>query len=169
MQRILVVAMSGAGKTTAARRISAALDLPFYEMDALAIGPGWSTPNTFVHDVSVIVAQPRWIFDSWGYVEVRDAMWAAADTVVWLDYSRRVVLPRLFRRSIRRTSSRERIFSGNGETWRGWLSPGHPFWHAVRSFGARRAYLAARTRTEPGIELVRLRTPLELNGWLAGL
>ena len=94
--------MSGAGKTTAAQRISHALDLPFHEMDALAIGPGWSTPTTLVHDVSVIVAQPRWVFDSWGHVEVRDAMWAAADTVVWLDYSRRVVLPRLFRRSILR-------------------------------------------------------------------
>ncbi len=169
MQRILVVGMSGAGKTTAARRISVVLDLPFYEMDALAIGPAWSTPIAFVHDVSVIVAQPCWIFDSWGYVEVRDAMWAAADTVVWLDYSRRVVLPRLFRRSIRRSSSGERIFGGNVETWRSWLSPGHPFWHAVRSFGGRRAYLAARTRTEPGIELVRLRKPLEFDRWLAGL
>ena len=93
----------------------------------------------------------------------------AADTVVWLDYSRRVVLPRLFLRSIRRSSSRERIFNGNVETWRGWLSPGHPFWHAVRSFGTRRAYLATRTRTGPGIELVRMRTPLEFDEWLAGL
>jgi hypothetical protein len=161
--------MSGAGKTTAARRISHALDLPFHEMDALAVGPGWSTPITLAHDVSVIVAQPRWVFDSWGHVEVRDAMWAAADTVVWLDYPRRVVLPRLFRRSVRRSSSRERIFGGNVETWRGWLSPGHPLWHAVRTFGARRVYLAARTRTEPGIEVVRLRKPRDFNGWLAGL
>jgi adenylate kinase family enzyme len=165
----LVVAMSGAGKTTAARRIADALDLPFREMDALAIGPSWSTPITLVPDVSVIVAQPRWVFDSWGHVKVRDAMWAAADTVVWLDYSRRVVFPRLLRRSIRRSSTRQRIFGGNVETWRGWLSPGHPFWHAVRTFGARRDYLAARTLTEPGIEVVRLRTPLEFDRWLAGL
>ena len=169
VQRILVVAMSGAGKTTAAQRISHALDLPFHEMDALAIGPGWSTPTTLVHDVSVIVAQPRWVFDSWGHVEVRDAMWAAADTVVWLDYARHVVLSRLFRRSVRRSSTRQRIFGGNVETWRGWLSPGHPFWHAVGTFNARRAYLAARTHTEPGIEVVRLRTQRDFNEWFAGL
>ena len=169
MQRILVVAMSGAGKTTAAQRISHALSLPFHEMDALAIGPRWSTPTTLVDDVSVILAEPRWVFDSWGRVEVRDAMWAAADTVVWLDYSRRVVLPRLFRRSVRRSSSGQRIFGGNVETWRGWLSTGHPFWHAVRTFGERRAYLAERTRTEPGIEVVRLRRPRDFDRWLAGL
>ena len=179
--------MSGAGKTTAARRISDALDVPFHEMDALAIGPGWSTPVTFVDDVAALLAQARWVFDSWGRVEVRDAMWAAADTVVWLDYPRRVVLPRLLRRSVRRPArgggvlggvgrgaggppaTGQRLFGGNVETWRGWLAPGHPFWHAVTTFGQRRAYLAARTGTEPGIAVVRLRTPRDLDRWLADL
>lgn len=96
-------------------------------------------------------------------------MWAAADIVVWLDYPRRVVLPRLFRRSIRRSATGQRIFGGNLETWRGWLSPGHPFWHAVRTFDERRAYLAARTRTEPGIGVVRLRTTRDFDAWLAAL
>ena len=161
--------MSGAGKTTAARRISDALDVPFHEMDALAIGPGWSTPVTFVDDVAALLAQARWVFDSWGRVEVRDAMWAAADTVVWLDYPRRVVLPRLLRRSVRRSATGQRLFGGNVETWRGWLAPGHPFWHAVTTFGQRRAYLAARTGTEPGTAVVRLRTPRDLDRWLADL
>ena len=163
--------MSGAGKTTAAQRIARALALPFHEMDALAIGPGWSTPETLVGDVCEIVAQPRWVFDSWGHVEVRDAMWAAADTVVWLDYPRRVVLPRLFRRSIRRSATGVRIFGGNVETWRGWLSAGHPFWSAVRTFRERRDYLATRTRTrtEPAIHVVRLTTPRDLDRWLTGL
>jgi hypothetical protein len=51
MRRVLVVGMSGAGKTTAARRVGAKLGLPFHEMDALALGPNltgrkrriWST------------------------------------------------------------------------------------------------------------------------------
>ena len=138
--------MSGAGKTTAARRLSDALDVPFHEMDALAIGPGWSTPVTFVDDVAALLAQAR-----------------------WLDYPRRVVLPRLLRRSVRRSATGPRHFGGNVETWRGWLAPGHPFWHAVTTFGQRRAYLAARTGTEPGIAVVRLRTPRDLDRWLADL
>ena len=166
MQRILVVAMSGAGKTTAARRLASVLGLPFHEMDALAIGPGWSTPATLVQDVAAIVREPAWVFDSWGYPQVRDAMWAAADTVVWLDYPRRVVLPRLLRRSLARSWRRDRIFGGNVERWRGWISRTHPFWHAVTTFESRRAYLAERTGREAHLRTVRLRTPAEFETWL---
>jgi adenylate kinase family enzyme len=166
VQRILVVAMSGAGKTTAARRLATVLGLPFHEMDALAIGPGWSTPATLVQDVAAIVRGPAWVFDSWGYPQVRDAMWAAADTVVWLDYPRRVVLTRLLRRSLARSWRRDRIFGGNVERWRGWISRTHPFWHAVTTFGSRRAYLAERTDREAHLRIVRLRTPAEFETWL---
>ena len=51
MRRVLVVGMSGAGKTTAARRVGAKLGLPFHEMDALAIGPRWSQPPGLVDEV----------------------------------------------------------------------------------------------------------------------
>ncbi len=160
---MLVVAMSGAGKTTAARRLAGVLGLQFHEMDALALGPGWSTPPGFVRDVEAILREPEWIFDSWGYPQVRDAMWAAADTVVWLDYPRRVVLPRLLRRSLGRSWRREEIFGGNVERWRDWLSRDHPFWHALTTFGARRAYLRERTS---GRRSVRLSSPAELETWL---
>jgi adenylate kinase family enzyme len=160
--------MSGAGKTTAGRRLANVLGLPFHEMDALAIGPGWSTPPTFVDEVAAIVREPAWIFDSWGYPQVRDVMWAAADTVVWLDYPRRVVLPRLLRRSLLRSWRREQIFGGNVERWRDWISRGHPFWHAVTTFGSRRAYLAERTARESHLQTVRLRTPKEFEAWLRG-
>ncbi|GIF22619.1 adenylate kinase [Paractinoplanes tereljensis] len=159
--------MSGAGKTTAAGRLADVLGLPFHEMDALAIGPGWATPPTFVADVERIVREPGWIFDSWGPPDVRDTMWAAADTVVWLDYPRRVVLPRLLRRSLSRSWHREKIFGGNVELWRDWLSPVHPFWHAVTNFAARRAYLAERTARETHLRTVHLRTPAEFDTWLA--
>lgn len=166
MDRVLVVAMSGAGKTTAARRIAELLDLPFHEMDALAIGPGWSSPATFVDDVATILGGPRWIFDSWGDPVVRDAMWAAADTVVWLDYPRRVVLPRLLRRSLQRSWTKEPLFGGNVERWRGWVARDHPFWHAVTTFDERRTYLHERTARETHLRVVRLGTPAELEAWL---
>jgi adenylate kinase family enzyme len=169
VQRVLVVGMSGAGKSTAARRLAARLDLPFHEMDTLALGPGWSTPSSFVDDVAAVLRDPSWVFDSWGYAEVRDAMWAAADTVVWLDYPRRVVLPRVLRRSWRRSWTGEPIFGGNVEGWRGWLSREHPAWHAVTTFGERRRYLAARTVRETHLTTVRLRHPQEWQAWLASL
>jgi hypothetical protein len=69
MRRVLVVGMSGAGKTTAARRarrVVAKLGLPIHEMDALALGPDLSQPPGLVDDVKRITAQRSWIFDSWG-------------------------------------------------------------------------------------------------------
>lgn len=158
--------MSGAGKTTAARRVGHALGLPFHEMDPLAIGPDWSTRPALVADVDAILRRPAWIFDSWGYPQVRDAMWAAADTVIWLDYPRRVVLLRLLRRSLQRSWRRERLFGGNVERWRGWLERDHPFWHAVTTFGARRAYLAGRTARATHLRTVSLRSPAEFEDWL---
>ncbi len=82
--------------------------------------------NEKLRDVLRITAEPRWVIDSLGYPEVRDLMWDRADTVIWLDYPKRVVLPRVLRRSVRRTVTREPLFGGNRETWTGWLSREHP-------------------------------------------
>lgn len=132
-------------------------------MDTLVIGPGWSTRPTLVAEVERIVAEPGWVFDSWGHPLVRDAMWAAADTVVWLDYPRRVVLPRLIRRSLGRSWRRDVLFGGNVERWRNWLRSDHPVWFAVRTFTARRTYLAQRTT---GRHAIRLRSPEQFEAWL---
>lgn len=171
MRRVLVVGSTGAGKTTAARAIAALITAPFHEMDALAIGPEWSTPPDFAETVEKLLAEPTWVFDSYGYDEVRDAMWAAADTVVWLDYPARIVLARVLRRSIVRTVSRVAVFGGNRETWRGWLSLDHPVWWSMRILRRRRAYLAARTQAARSRHLttVRLTRPREFDRWLAAL
>jgi len=90
--------------------------------DTLAPAPGGSTPADFVSRVREIAAGDLWVFDSWGQEEVRDRMWDRADTIEWLDYPGGVVIPRLIRRSLRRSVRRERIFGGNVETWSSWLS-----------------------------------------------
>ena len=167
MQRVLVVGMSGAGKTTAARRLAELLHAPFHEMDALAIGPGWSTPSGLAQSVERIVAQPAWVFDSWGYQPVRELMWVSADTIVWLDYPRRIVLPRLTRRSLQRSARRTKIFGGNVETWRGWLRRDHPVWFAIITFGARRRLIRGLISATPGLQTHRFERPAELERWLA--
>ena len=166
MVRVLVVGMSGSGKTTAARRLAARDGLTFHELDALAIGPGWTTPASFESDVGALVAADGWVVDSWGAPVVRSLLWDAADTVVWLDYPRHVVLPRLLRRSLSRTVRRERVFGGNVETWRGWLSRDHPFWYAVRTFGERRRLIAELAAGAGRARLLRFGHPDELERWL---
>ena len=167
MQRVLVAGITGAGKTTAAQRIAEQLDAPFHEMDSLAIGPEWSTPVDFVANVERILAEPRWVFDSYGYEQVRNAMWAAADTVVWLDYPLRIVAPRIVRRSLSRSWHRTPVFGGNVETWRSWLSADHPVWWALRKHGARRRAIGELAqRAGPGVRVVRLTGPHQLEHWL---
>ena len=172
MERILVTGSTGAGKSTLARAIAGHLAIPYHEMDALAFaGPGWRENDHLVEDVARVSAGPCWVFDSLGYPPVRDLLWSRADTVVWLDYSRAVVMRRVLRRSAARTLLRRRIFGGNVETAAAWLSPQHPAWSAWTQYAARRAEIAARSaspRFAP-LDVTRLATPREAKAWLAGL
>lgn len=169
MQRILVAGSTGAGKTTLARAIAGRLAIPFHEMDALAFaGPGWRENQHLAQDVARIASGPCWVFDSLGYPQVRDVLWSRADTIVWLDYSRAVVMRRVLRRSVARTLLRRRIFGGNIETLSSWFSSSHPAWWAWAQYGARRAEIASRCaspRFAP-LDVVRLATPRKAEEWL---
>ncbi|MET8697152.1 adenylate kinase [Streptomyces bauhiniae] len=172
MKRILVVGVTGAGKSTLARALGSRLDLPCHEMDALYFtGPRWATNARLTEDVSTLTAGPGWVMDSLGYPEVRDLLWDRADTVVWLDYPRRVIMPRVLRRSLRRTVTREVLFGGNRETWTGWLSREHPAWWAWSQHQARRHEIGRRVRDPRFTPLTTLRFshPDETAAWLASL
>ncbi|MFB8247606.1 adenylate kinase [Streptomyces sp. NPDC055952] len=172
MERILVVGVTGAGKSTLAHILSSRLGFPYHEMDALYFnGPNWAVNNKLTEDVSRLTAEPHWIIDSLGYPEVRDLLWDRADTVMWLDYSKRVIMPRVLRRSFRRTVTREVLFGGNRETWAGWLSREHPAWWAWSQHGARRREVERRvrdTRFAP-LDTLRFRHPDDTAAWLASL
>ncbi|MBB5081748.1 adenylate kinase [Nonomuraea endophytica] len=169
MRRILVVGISGAGKSTMARALSARFAAPYHEMDALYFnGPGWAVNDDFADQVAEITASPAWIFDSFGYPAVRDLLWERADTVVWLDYRRRVIMPRILRRSLRRTILRESIFGGNRETVMDWFRRDHPAWWAWSQHAARRADIQRRAddpRFAP-LRVLRFGTPRSAAEWL---
>ncbi len=172
MRKVLVTGSTGAGKTTLARAVAGQTGIPFHEMDALAFaGPGWRENENLVADVSRITAGPSWVFDSLGYPRVRDLLWSRADTVIWLDYSRALVMRRVLRRSAARTLLRRRVFGGNVETLSAWFRRDHPAWWAWSHYAARRAEIAARCadpRFAP-LHVVRLSAPREARAWLAAL
>ncbi|MEU9886604.1 hypothetical protein [Sphaerisporangium sp. NPDC051011] len=172
MKRVLVAGISGAGKTTMARVVGERLGLQFHEMDALHyVGPDWATDPEFRERISEIASTSTWVFDSFGYPDVRDLLWTRADTVIWLDYSRAVIMPRVLRRSLLRTLRRERVFGGDVEIWVGWLSREHPAWWAWSQHAARRTEIARRA-DEPRfahLEVVRFATPREADDWLGRL
>ncbi|WP_327350696.1 AAA family ATPase [Streptomyces sp. NBC_01304] len=172
MKRILVVGVTGSGKSTLARALSNRLGLTYHEMDALYFdGPGWSVNSELVDDVSRLTAGSGWIIDSLGSPEVRDLLWDRADTVIWLDYPKRVVMPRVLRRSVRRTVTREVLFGGNRETWTGWLSREHPAWWSWSQHGTRRREVAHRTRDPrfAPLDTLRFGHPRDTEAWLSSL
>ncbi|MEU1391004.1 MULTISPECIES: hypothetical protein [unclassified Nonomuraea] len=169
MRRILVAGISGAGKSTLARALSSRIAVPCHEMDGLYFaGPGWAVDEAFPERVAAIAATSAWIFDSFGYPEVRDLLWERADTIVWLDYPRRVVMPRVLRRSLRRTVLREPVFNGNRETVAGWFQSDHPAWWAWSQHAARQAEIRRRTR-DPRfgpLRVLRFTSPYSAAVWL---
>ncbi|WP_053762186.1 adenylate kinase [Streptomyces sp. AS58] len=172
MERILVVGVTGAGKTTLAQTLSSRLGVPYHEMDALYFnGPNWAININLTEDVSSLTAEPRWIIDSLGYPDVRDLLWDRADTVIWLDYPKRVIIPRVLRRSFRRTVTREALFGGNRETWTGWLSREHPVWWAWSQHGTRRREVGHRVRDPrfAPLDTIHFGHPDDTEAWLASL
>ncbi|MFF3485924.1 AAA family ATPase [Streptomyces sp. NPDC002701] len=172
MRRILVVGVTGAGKTTLAEAVGERLGLPCHEMDALHYtGPNWATDAKLTETVSRVTAEPRWIVDSLGPPEVRDVLWGRADTVLWLDYGKRVFMPRVLRRSLARTLTREVLFGGNRETWAGWLSREHPARWAWSQHAGRRREIELLTRDPrfAPLDTLRFTRPRDTAAWLASL
>jgi adenylate kinase family enzyme len=119
VQRISVVGNSGSGKTTLAAAIAAALAVPHLELDAVFHQPGWQplAPELFRTRVAEFIAQEAWVTDG-NYSAVRDLVWQRADTVIWIDLPRRMVMWQLARRTLRRMITREQLWNGNTESWR---------------------------------------------------
>ena len=120
-RRIAVLASaSGSGKTTLARVLASRGDLPFIELDELHHGPNWSEPTAdeFREIVTPIVAGPAWVIDGSYRGKLGDLVLERAELVVWIDLPRRIWLPRLVGRSVRRIVGREMLWSGNRETFR---------------------------------------------------
>jgi adenylate kinase family enzyme len=116
VRRISLVGVSGSGKTSVGRQLAAALDVPFIELDSLFHQPGWTDlpHDEFRRRVSETLTADAWVVDG-NYSAVQDLVWQRADTVVWLDLPRRVVMRRIIRRTVRRTVTRERLWNGNRE------------------------------------------------------
>lgn len=167
---MLVAGVSGSGKTTLAGRIASLAQIPHTEIDALHHGSGWVPRPDFAADARALAASDRWVTE-WQYSQVRQLLAGRADLLVWLDLPfARVTLPRLLRRTLRRRRRREVLWNGNVEP---------PLWtmlrdrdHVVRyAVTGRRKYLLkipALAAELPDLPIVRLRSPAEVERWLAG-
>ena len=95
MRRVLVIGISGAGKSTFTRALAARTRLPVIHLDAEFWQPGWKvTPREqWRTKVAKLVAREAWIMDG-SFGATLDLRLPRADTVAWFDYPRHVCLRR---------------------------------------------------------------------------
>lgn len=114
---------SGSGKSTLARALAARLDVPYVELDAIYHQAGWTPldPDMFVARVGEVAFGTGWVIDG-NYEAVRSLVWECADTVVWVDPPRHVVMRRVTGRTLSRAITRRELWNGNRERVRNVLS-----------------------------------------------
>lgn len=150
MRRVVVVGTSGSGKTTLGRRLARALGVPFTELDSIFNQRDWQPlpEDEFRARVGDIVARDGWVLDG-NYSVVRDLVWARADTVVWFDLPRHVVMRQVVARTLRRMTTGQELWNGNRERLRNLLSwaPEESIirWAWIRHAKYRDRYRAAAT------------------------
>ena len=98
MTRIHVTGNAGSGKTSAAKKIGASLDIPVYGLDQVVWRPGWNkTPPKEREQVErQLVSNSHWVIDG-----VSDTVRRAADIVILLDVGRPTCYWRCLRRNWR--------------------------------------------------------------------
>lgn len=172
-ERILILGRTGSGKTTLAREVAAALEVPHVELDSLYFERDLSTvPLPVLRErTSAAIAGDRWVTDG-NKRAVRDLVWPRADTIVWLDYPAYVSLWRLAKRARTRTSSLSAQAAESGrraDVPKQMLTAAKGVLTALRSHrGQRREYPRLFAQPENRhLAVARLRSPRATRRWTA--
>lgn len=173
LDRVVVVGISGAGKSTVARAISSAAQSTHIELDPLFWGPHW-TPKpeaSFKALVAASVRADRWVVDG-NYAVVRELVWPKATTVVWLNLSFPAVFWQVLKRTLHRASTKQPLWHGNRESWRrSFLSSESILWWVITAYRRRRREFEALKREAvfPHLSWVELRHRREVRAFLSSL
>lgn len=123
--RILVLGVSGCGKSTATRRLACVISARPFDFDdhvlwAPACDGAWThrSPAEQRQRARSIATHRRWVLAGSGS-ECADVLLPRTDLIVYLAYPHRVTLSRLLRRTLRRVLFQEEACNGNRESlWR---------------------------------------------------
>jgi len=172
--KILIVGTSGSGKTTLAGKLSRALGVRDIELDALYWKENWaqSDQEEFREKIASALKGQRGYVIHGNYGKVQDLTWGNVDTVIWLDYSRLVIMWRVIKRTLRRIITQEELWAGNRETFRNsFLAKDAIVFWAWNTYGRRKEQYTAMLKENPyGIrEFLVLRRPREADELLRNL
>lgn len=171
--RINIVGTSGSGKSTFARKLSVALQLPYVEMDKVFWRPHWEMPNDedFFRDLRRALEGPEWVLDG-NYTRSTSIKWEKVQAVIWLDYPFSITLYQAITRAIKRAWTQEELWEGTGNResfQRGFLSKDSIIWWTISTYGkVRKKYERIMAAPEfAHIKFIRLRNRSEANTFLS--
>jgi adenylate kinase family enzyme len=167
VQRVAVVATaSGCGKTTFGRALASTLGVPYTELDAIHWQAGWTEldADELRRRVEPLVSGDAWVIDGSYRGKLGDLVLERSDTVVWLDLPRRIWLPRLLLRTLRRTIMREELWNGNRESLRSAFVHGDSLLRFALANDRPRLHRYPRELAP--YRVARLRTPAEVDAFL---
>lgn len=172
--RISVAGISGSSKTATSRALAERLGVPHVELDALFHGPNWTEPSDDDFKRRILDAVDSldgWVIDGNYHGRIGGLVLERADTLVWLDFPLGVCLRRLVRRTFRRIRAREDLWgSGNRERiWTAFFMRNSLVHWTVKSYFRHRREWPERFARYPHLEVVRLRSPREVERWLDSL
>lgn len=115
---------SGSGKTTLAISLASKLNLNRIELDSIYHQSNWQPIDVaeFRAQVTSQLENEKWVVDG-NYSVVRDLVLNKCDTIVCLDYSRKFVMRRLWKRTWSRIANRTELWNGNREQFWFLFSP----------------------------------------------
>jgi adenylate kinase family enzyme len=168
-----VVGVTGVGKTTFAADLSQRLGVPHIELDALYWQPNWTPVERDVFRARIVAALDRagWVIDG-NYSAMRGLVWAAADTLIWLNYPWHLIFGRLIRRTLRRGLSGEILWGTNQERLLTQFVPSKSlFVWALRTYPRyRREYPSLVDSPEfAHLRVIQFQSPTKASAWLASL
>ena len=169
-RRVIVVGCSGSGKTEFSCRLAERLGSAHVEIDAVYWLPDWGTrdPEEFRTAMRREVMREFWVVEG-NYNQVRDIVWTAGSSIVWLNYPFPLVIIRVFRRTVRRILRREALFGGNRETFlKSFFSTESILWWVVKTFRPLRRRYRTFFDSEvfPHLTRVEFRRPSEAEKFL---
>jgi adenylate kinase family enzyme len=125
------------------------LGVPHVELDAFKHQRDWVElpAEEFAARVRLAIAADGWVIDG-NYSTVRDEVWQRADTVIWVDPPRTVLMGQIIMRTLGRIVRRTELWNGNRERWANFfrLDPQESViaWAWTRHHHYRRIYTEAR-------------------------
>ena len=173
LYRVVLIGTSCSGKTSFARRLSDALEVPNIELDAMHWLPDWVPRSTkeFQSLAGQAVAADRWVADG-NYGQGRDIVWHRATCLIWLNYPFRVVFWRALRRTFARVFTGQRVYLGNQESFRrAFLSRDSIPWWVITTFRRRRReFPALFARAESShLRVIEFKSQRDAEDFIRGL